>query len=213
MIRIRIQRKPSATALVVAGVLALSSVGLATATHRSTGSFSGCYRRELGRVRLIREPGLGRRCPPGWLGFSFSKEGPTGPEGPPGPEGPQGSQGPAGLAGPQGLPGPEGPQGPPGPAGAEGPQGPPGPEGPQGPAGPQGLPGVSGLEVLSQPSAEDSTVSKSVSVACPAGKTAIGGGAVVLGAGGGAPPAEVSLFRSEPTLSAGLPTGWAGGAH
>ena len=50
-------------------------------------------------------------------------------------------------------------------------------------------------------------------MACPVGKTAISGGAVVSGAGGGAPPAGVSLFRSEPTLSAGLPTGWAGGAH
>jgi len=60
----------------------------------------------------------------------------------------------------------------------------------------------------------DSTDSKSVSVACPVGKNAIGGGAVVSGAGGGAPPAGVSLFRSEPTLIVdGLPTGWAGGAH
>ncbi|MGH2660516.1 MAG: hypothetical protein ACRDHS_12875, partial [Actinomycetota bacterium] len=116
--------------------------------------------------------------------------------------------------GPQGPPGPEGPQGPAGPEGPQGPAGPEGPQGPAGPQGPQGLPGVSGLQVVSEQSATtDSTDSKSVFVACPAGKTAIGGGAVVSGAGGGAAPVGVSLFRSEPTLSAGLPTGWAGGAH
>jgi len=64
-----------------------------------------------------------------------------------------------------------------------------------------------------QSSAMDSVDPKSFSVPCPAGN-AIGGGAVVSGAGGGAPPAGVSLFRSEPTLIVdGLPTGWAGGAH
>ncbi len=74
-----------------------------------------------------------------------------------------------GPAGPAGETGPAGPAGPAG--GPEGPQGPAGPEGPAGPA------GVSGYEVVSDGANLNGSGLKTVSVACPAGKVAVSGGA------------------------------------
>jgi len=68
-----------------------------------------------------------------------------------------------------------------------------GPTGPQGPAGPAGSPGLSAVERVDATSPANSTTSKSVQIACPAGKRLIGGGARV---NGGIP--EVSLTASFP---------------
>ncbi|MBA3376765.1 MAG: hypothetical protein H0U00_13305 [Actinobacteria bacterium] len=54
-----------------------------------------------------------------------------------------------------------------------------GPTGPQGPAGPAGAPGVSAVERVEATSPNNSTISRSIQIACPVGKRLIGGGARV----------------------------------
>ena len=145
-------------------------------------------------------------------------EGPAGPEGPMGPEGPAGPQGPAGAtgpAGPTGATGPAGPMGPAGPQGTVGPQGPAGddgatgatgPMGPQGPAGADGLQGesgVSGVQFVTAVAGDLANGTASVNAWCPAGKTAIGGGANILNGG-----TVVILTGSRPVLSGGNSIGW-----
>ena len=121
----------------------------------------------------------------------------AGPQGPVGPQGPEGEQGPAGLQGVTGLPGPQGTRGenraagatrePQGEIGAVGEQGPEGQMGPPGPVGPQGpaaqvsetLPGVVFVESGSSVS---SNTARQVSVKCPQGTIATGGGYRVSGA-------------------------------
>jgi hypothetical protein len=68
-----------------------------------------------------------------------------------------------------------------------------GPAGPVGPAGPAGPPGLSGVERVETTSPSNSTTTKSVFFACPAGKRLIGGGARVTG---GSP--RVALLTSFP---------------
>jgi hypothetical protein len=68
-----------------------------------------------------------------------------------------------------------------------------GPTGPQGPAGPAGPPGLSAVERVAVTSASNTTTSKSASIACPAGKRLVGGGARVDGAAA-APVALQSSF-------------------
>lgn len=74
------------------------------------------------------------------------------------------------------------------------------PRGPQGPAGPQGPPGASGLQVISGSGTSNSSSPKSQQQDCPAGKRAIGGGAVLTGS-----TINTFLATSRPT-DAG--TGW-----
>src|SRR5262245_21812202 len=78
------------------------------------------------------------------------------------------------------LAGQRGPAGPQGEGGAPGPAGPEGADGPAGPAGPPGPPGPGGVSDWSY-HVEGTTVGKEsygpVSVQCPAGKKALGGGA------------------------------------
>jgi hypothetical protein len=73
------------------------------------------------------------------------------------------------------------------------PAGPTGPQGPAGPAGPAGPPGLSSVERIDTTSANNSTTSKSVFLACPSGKRLIGGGARV---NGGSP--RVAILTSFP---------------
>jgi hypothetical protein len=53
---------------------------------------------------------------------------------------------------------------------------------PPGPAGPQGPAGVSGIQTISGSGASNSTSPKTQQQDCPAGKRAVGGGAVITGA-------------------------------
>ena len=80
-----------------------------------------------------------------------------------------------------------------------GPQGPQGEQGPQGTQGPQGPAGLSGVEIVTNASAISST-DKGVQAVCPAGKRAIGGGAVTLGPL--AFPKEITIGASYPTATA-----------
>jgi hypothetical protein len=178
-------------------VLIAATVGLAGATHKTTGEYSACYEKQDGDVELIRERGLRKSCPKGTRFFAFAQEGPQGESGPPGPPG---------APGPVGSPGPAGPAGPPGATG------PPGPLGPEGSPGPPGPPGVSGLERVARTSATNSVSPKTVTATCPAGKSAVGGGGVISGAAGLPVPVRVALFRSEPATGV-PPTGWVAGAQ
>lgn len=74
------------------------------------------------------------------------------------------------------------------------------PAGPAGPAGPQGPPGMSALQTVFTTSAVNSTATRSLSAACPAGKLAVGGGASITPAN--APGVAVS------TSYLGSPSSW-----
>ncbi len=119
--------------------------------------------------------------------------GPAGPEGPAGPAGPAG--GPVGPAGPEGAVGPQGPPGPQGPAGADGADGADGATGPAGPTGATGAvgpAGVSGYVLASNQAAFSGNGANTVSVSCPAGTVALGGGyqsTVVLNVSASSPTA------------------------
>jgi hypothetical protein len=118
--------------------------------------------------------------PKGDKGDSTGVPGPKGDKGDPGAPGLPGAIGPKGDPGPQGVPGAQGPAGGPGPKGDQGlpgPQGIPGAIGPQGAQGPAGAAGgISGYEVAFAESAFDSSTHKALTVACPAGKSVLGGG-------------------------------------
>jgi hypothetical protein len=74
------------------------------------------------------------------------------------------------------------------------------PAGPPGPAGAQGPPGVSGFQLISGSGVSNSTSPKTQHQDCPAGKRAIGGGAVITGSG-----TNTFLSTSRPTDPG---TGW-----
>lgn len=127
------------------------------------GVFTACYDTQTGVPRLVA----------GWTKCR-RREGravwnQTGPVGPAGPQGLQGPVGPAGERGATGDAGPTGPQGAPGPQGSQG---------PQGPAGPAGSQLVTGAPVTSAANAPRNTV-VTATATCPAGKVALGGGALV----------------------------------
>lgn len=86
-----------------------------------------------------------------------------------------------------------------------GPAGPAGPQGPVGPAGQAGAPGLSGRQLAAATSANDSSSSKTVSVACPAGKQMLGGGAAITPAGASVPVALTSSYFNG--------TAWVGSAR
>ena len=71
--------------------------------------------------------------------------------------------------------------------GPTGPVGPKGDKGDKGDAGPQGLPGVSGREVVLKTSLSNSLSTRTALAQCPAGKSAIGGGALVSNLATGGP--------------------------
>jgi len=71
---------------------------------------------------------------------------------------------------------------------------------PAGPAGPQGPPGASGLQLVSGSGVSNSSSPKTQQQDCPAGKKAVGGGAVITGAG-----TNTFISTSRPTDPG---TGW-----
>lgn len=95
-----------------------------------------------------------------------------------------------------------GPRGPTGPAGLTGPAGPAGPTGPQGA---QGLPGVSGYEIVTEDYPVQGNESGALLVSCPAGKKALGGGAIPFDSDG-------EFFTSSKTMTWSVPqadgSGW-----
>ncbi|HEX2864871.1 MAG TPA: hypothetical protein VHN99_09915 [Deinococcales bacterium] len=106
-------------------------------------------------------------------------DGAIGPEGPIGPQGPQGDQGLQGIAGPKGDTGETGA------TGSQGPAGPTGPQGPKGETGATGLQGPAGptptVVMVKSPTARNApnggtSVTNAITVACPVGMRAIGGG-------------------------------------
>ena len=102
---------------------------------------------------------------------------PAGPPGPPGPAGPPGPPGPAGPAGASsGGPGPRTAAGLG--LGQAGAAGPPGPVGPPGAPGRAGADGVSGFEIVTAKVAVGPRQTASGQARCPAGKVALGGGAL-----------------------------------
>ena len=85
--------------------------------------------------------------------------------------------------------------------GAVGPQGPAGPAGPKGnkgDKGDKGDPGTSGYEIVTASTASNLDTTKSITVPCPAGKKAVGGGAIYSGYG-------YEYVLSEPTADG---SGW-----
>lgn len=91
--------------------------------------------------------------------------------------------------------------------GAVGPQGDKGDPGPQGPAGPLLSGSVSAIEVIVETSPNDSSEFKQTNAICPAGKQAIGGGAIVFMFPGFFSPDNVALQGSIPG-----PESWSGRA-
>ena len=81
-------------------------------------------------------------------------------------------------------------------------------KGPKGDPGPQGMPGVSGLTRMAAVSPMDSGSPKQVSVACPAGKVQVGGGASILSGTGTSPIALTTSFPSAVGTE-----GWIAGAR
>ena len=98
-----------------------------------------------------------------------------GPQGAPGAQGPKGDQGAPGAKGDRGAKGDAGPKGEPGQAG------PVGPPGPQGFPGPQGANGVSGWSYHTKGITIDPDTYADVTIDCPAGNKALGGGAAASG--------------------------------
>ncbi len=127
-------------------------------------------------------------------------KGDVGEKGETGAVGPQGLEGPQGLAGIQGVAGPQGLQGETGATGATGAIGPQGLEGPQGLQGEKGDVGISGYSVQTQVSATTSS-NKRVTVSCPTGQRALGGGASLQTGVEG----SVSIYSSAPLTDG---SGW-----
>ena len=135
--------------------------------------------------------------------------GPPGPAGPAGPPGPPGPPGPAGAAAGNGTTGTggrsaaaaAGTSGPPGVPGA------PGPPGPSGPAGRAGTDGVSGFEIVTAKVAIGVRQSAAGEARCPAGKVAVGGGALPdpdsPGKPGAPPEDRMAMLISAPLLPGG----------
>lgn len=87
-----------------------------------------------------------------------------------------------------------------------GPAGPQGIPGPLGATGPAGASGISGYEMVNAFDEFSSPTTKSVSVRCPAGKVALGGGAIIVPQ---TPDAPIALRASLPLLEDEItPLGW-----
>lgn len=140
------------------------------ATSHST-TFTACLTQN-GTLRSVVFGGPAEACRPGETAVAWSQTGPTGATGPQGDTGPQG---PVGATGPQGPQGDTGLQGPKGDTGPEGPTGATGPEGPAGTSVDTTLVLGRTLTVVGSGSVTPGNF-LIVSVACPTGYEAVGGG-------------------------------------
>jgi hypothetical protein len=60
----------------------------------------------------------------------------------------------------------------------------------------------------------NSATTKTATAACAAGQRSLGGGGVVTFVAGGGAPADLALYRSEPTVDgSGNPNGWIAGGN
>jgi hypothetical protein len=194
--RLAVTRRALAAGAVVAAVAAGgSAAALATAGSGTSDVYQGCLRHDIGTIYHVQvnatTPAIcGRHDQP----ITWNQTGPQGPDGPQGATGPAGPQGATGPAGPQGATGPAGPAGVPGPAG---------PQGATGPAGPAGPPGLAGLTTYSQTNTSPDSTAAAVSIPCPNGGVATGGGGSFdTGVTG------VYIIQSKPIPATGTPTGW-----
>lgn len=182
----------AAAGAVVATVLA-GSVAWA-AIPGDGGVYTACMLKGVGTVRLIDKslpPGnLMSHCKPALeVEVSWNRtgqEGPQGIQGVPGPKGDKGDQGDPGQNGADGADGATGPQGDQGPPGLPGQDGAPGPQGPAGPPG-----GLTGYELAFRCCQDLPAGFSAISIDCPAGKHAIGGGYEGLG----------NIVHSMPTIT------------
>jgi hypothetical protein len=140
----------TAAVVSVAGLVAgLAGVAYA-AVPDANGVIHGCVKKNSGALRVI-DPAAGEACTSAENPLDFSQQGPAGTPGPAGPAGAAGAAGPAGPAGPAGA---------------------------DGAAGPAGAPGVSGYQIVRAATAPSAANSQLGVATCPAGKKAVGGGAL-----------------------------------
>ena len=148
--------------------------GIAIAAIPSGGVINGCYQKIEGSLRVIDDT---ETCRNSELPLSWSQTGPAGAQGPTGPQGPTGATGATGATGDTGA---------------------------TGATGAAGTPALSGYEIVTGPSdliGANGQSSPDEFAFCPAGKLAVGGGAIGTG---------VLLFESapvDPTWQTNLPAG------
>jgi hypothetical protein len=154
-------------AVLAVGAVAITSLSVLSAHGGDASRIHACVkdRDQDGEGRFARVVGATEICKRGETGLDWNIQGPIGPAGPQGNIGPKGERGDAGAIGPQGIPGS---------IGATGPQGPVGAKGEPGAVGPAG---ISGYEVVTRTRAlRVGGDQDDLTVTCPAGKVAIGGG-------------------------------------
>ena len=122
-----------------------------------------------------------------------------------GPKGDTGSLGSIGPQGPKGDTGATGDTGGTGGTGLQGPQGNTGAKGSTGSQGPMGDVGISGYEIVTNESVNDSFGFKEVTATCPGTKQVLGGGTFI-----NTPTSRVATLDSRPTMTS--PAGWHGSA-
>jgi hypothetical protein len=203
-------------AALAVGILVGAGVATMAGAQGESSVLRACADRETGQLRL-RSANAACTSDESALEWNIiGSPGLPGIPGPPGPPGPPGLAAPLLLPGATGQQGPSGPVGPAGPAGRQGVPGSAGPQGipgPLGPAGPPGGPGVAGIILASATSVPPAQPSRffSGTVTCPAGKSALGGGAFLTDASGSPLDRGGALASSFPI---GVPpTGWSAAAN
>src|SRR5215211_4182896 len=88
----------------VAIVAIAGGITYAVADIGGGGVIHGCYRKNVGNLRVI-DPSAGDSCRPSEIAISWSQTGPQGLPGPPGPPGPKGDKGDKGDPGASGASG------------------------------------------------------------------------------------------------------------
>jgi Collagen triple helix repeat (20 copies) len=150
-------RRKHLTAFALCVLTLVVGSGVALGTIGGNGTVDSCYSKVNGTLRVV-DPSASQ-CRDGESSLAWARTPAQGPKGE------------LGAAGAKGGPGPQGPQGPKGQAGDLGFQG---PVGPQGPAGP---PGNHGYVIVWGETRDLPPLGAVIgTVACPPGKTAVGGG-------------------------------------